>query len=69
MAVQKAGSSDPRLVVFVPSTPTPFTGFLVLAKPEEVVPLELSVEDAVKLVVSGGIVSPEQFVVSTSHVR
>ena len=46
--------------VFVPSTPTPFTGFVINYPPEEVTPLSISVEEAVKFVVSGGIVAPER---------
>jgi uncharacterized membrane protein len=45
--------------VFVPSTPTPFTGFVVNYPPEEVQPLNISVEEGVKFIVSGGIVAPE----------
>jgi uncharacterized membrane protein len=59
---------EPRITVFVPTTPTPFTGNVVLVKPEDVILLDLSVEDAVKLVVSGGIVVPGQFLVKTSGV-
>jgi len=46
--------------VFVPSTPTPFTGFVINYPPEEVTPLSISVEEGVKFVVSGGIVAPER---------
>ncbi|MGB5105974.1 MAG: DUF502 domain-containing protein [Candidatus Zixiibacteriota bacterium] len=46
------------VAVFVPSTPTPFTGFTLLVKKEEVYPTSISVEDAVKFIVSGGIVAP-----------
>lgn len=48
-----------HISVFVPSTPTPFTGFVINYPPEEVVPLPITVEEAVKFIVSGGIVSPE----------
>ena len=47
------------VAVFVPSTPTPFTGFTYLVKKEEVYPTNISVEDAVKFIVSGGIVTPD----------
>jgi len=47
-----------RITVFVPSTPTPFTGFVLLVRPDEIIPLSISVEDAIKLLVSGGIVAP-----------
>jgi len=56
--IQIAGKAF--LAVFVPSTPTPFTGFVANYLPEEVVPLPISIEEALKFVVSGGIVVPEE---------
>lgn len=48
-----------RLVnVFVVTTPNPTTGFLTLVPESQLIPLEMSVEDAVKLVMSAGIVTP-----------
>ena len=44
--------------VFVPTTPNPTSGFLLFCPKNELKYLEMSVEDAVKLVVSGGIVTP-----------
>lgn len=44
--------------VFIPTTPNPTSGFLLFCPEDEVTYLEMSVEDAVKLVVSGGIVTP-----------
>lgn len=46
------------VAVFVPSTPNPTTGFLLYLHPDELFVLDMSVEDAVKLIVSGGIVLP-----------
>ncbi|MDQ7819587.1 MAG: DUF502 domain-containing protein [Armatimonadota bacterium] len=46
------------LNVFVVTTPNPTTGFLVLVPEDQVIPLEMSVEDALKMVMSGGIVTP-----------
>ncbi|MBN1897432.1 MAG: DUF502 domain-containing protein [Spirochaetes bacterium] len=43
------------LSVFIPSTPTPTTGFLVFFKKSDVVPLTISPEAALKMVISGGI--------------
>jgi len=54
--------NDSFVAVFVPSTPTPFTGFTYLVKKEEVYPTTISVEDAVKFMVSGGIVAPDSLV-------
>lgn len=47
------------IVVFVPSTPTPFTGWTLLFKPEEVIHLDIKVEEGIKFFVSGGIASPD----------
>lgn len=44
--------------VFVPTTPNPTSGFLLFCPRKEVIFMEMSVEEAVKLVVSGGIVTP-----------
>ena len=44
--------------VFVPSSPTPFTGYAVLFPEEEVIHLALAVEDALRFVISGGVVLP-----------
>jgi uncharacterized membrane protein len=45
------------LNVFVVSTPNPTTGFVMLVPERDAVALEMSVEDALKIVMSGGIVS------------
>ena len=44
--------------VFVPTTPNPTSGMLVLTRRDELIFLEMSVEQALRFVVSGGIVSP-----------
>jgi uncharacterized membrane protein len=44
--------------VFIPTTPNPTSGFLLFCPKKEVIFLEMEVEEAVKLVVSGGIVTP-----------
>lgn len=46
------------LSVFIPTTPNPTTGWYVIVPEDEVVNLSMSIEDAFKIVVSGGIVSP-----------
>lgn len=45
-------------LVFLPTTPNPTSGWLALVRDEEVVPLDMSIEDGVKLIVSGGLVVP-----------
>ena len=44
--------------IFLPTTPNPTSGFLLFIPREDVIPLDMSVEEAVKMVISGGIVTP-----------
>jgi len=46
--------------VFVPTTPNPTSGILVLAPRDELIFLDMDVEEALRFVVSAGIVSPPQ---------
>jgi len=46
--------------VFVPTTPNPTSGFLVFAPQEEVQDIDMSIEDGVKYVISGGIVDNQK---------
>ncbi|KAB0682083.1 DUF502 domain-containing protein [Aureimonas leprariae] len=47
------------LAVFLPPTPNPTSGFLLYVPRDEVKILDMKVEDAMKLIVSAGIVGPE----------
>lgn len=48
------------LTVFVPSSPTPFTGYVVTVPKDEVMMLDMSIEDAIRFVMSGGVITPTQ---------
>ncbi|HEX9533291.1 MAG TPA: DUF502 domain-containing protein [bacterium] len=48
------------LNVFIVSTPNPTSGFVILVPSDQIYSLDMSVEDALKLVMSGGIVSPTE---------
>ncbi|HEU6449007.1 MAG TPA: DUF502 domain-containing protein [Verrucomicrobiae bacterium] len=47
------------VAVFVPTTPNPTSGFLILVPEEKVIKLDLSVSDGVKYIVSLGSITPE----------
>lgn len=49
----------PVIGVFVPSTPNPTTGFLLYYNPFDMLLLDIEVEEAVKLIVSAGLVVPD----------
>lgn len=44
--------------VFFPTTPNPTSGWLALVPADEIIYLDMSVEDGIKLIVSGGIITP-----------
>jgi uncharacterized membrane protein len=48
---------EPMLNLFIPTTPNPTTGWYAVARARDVVNLTMSVEDAFKVIVSGGIVN------------
>jgi uncharacterized membrane protein len=47
--------------VFLPTTPNPTSGWVAVLPSSELITLPISVEEGVKLVVSGGIVIPERW--------
>ena len=44
--------------VFLPTTPNPTSGFLLFVPVEDCIDLNMSIEEAMKLIVSGGAVVP-----------
>ena len=46
------------VTVFVPSTPTAFTGYVLIVPQSRVVELPMTVEEALRLLVSGGVITP-----------
>ena len=48
----------PLTNVFVPTTPNPTSGFLLMLPPEDISPLRMSVGDGMKMLISGGAVIP-----------
>ena len=49
---------DDMLSVFLPTTPNPTSGFLLFVPRSDIIPLAMSVEEAAKMVISAGLVTP-----------
>jgi len=45
--------------VYIPTTPNPTSGYLEIIPEEDVVKIDMSIDDAIKMVLSGGMISPE----------
>jgi len=56
-------TSENTVNVFVPTTPNPTSGFLLFVPEKDVIRMEMSVEEGIKLVVSAGIVTPDKMAV------
>lgn len=46
------------LTVFVPTSPTPFTGYVIVTPKAETIELDMTVEEALRFTVSAGVISP-----------
>lgn len=57
---QKLTDSGPLISVFLPTTPNPTSGFLLFVPENDVRYLDMSVEDAAKLIISAGLVNPDE---------
>lgn len=55
----KVPEADELVSVFLPTTPNPTSGFLLFVPRRDVIELDMSIEDAAKLVISAGLVYPD----------
>lgn len=55
----QARTDAPVISVYVPTTPNPTSGFLIFVQRSEIMILDMSVEEAVKMVISMGLVIPK----------
>jgi len=55
---ESAHTGDQLMGIFVPTTPNPTSGFLLFFPKQDIIELEMSVEEAAKLVISAGLVYP-----------
>lgn len=58
----------PSITVFIPSSPTPFTGYTITVPAEDVRELDISFDEAIRFVVSGGVLVPSDEEISTPPV-
>ena len=59
--VQDRQSGKQYTIIFIPTPPNPINGFFGMMLEEEIIETDLTVEEGIKMVISGGLVTPEQF--------
>jgi uncharacterized membrane protein len=58
------------ITVFIPSSPTPFTGYTITVQKKDTIDLPISVEEAIRFAVSGGVLVPDhQILPSTDSAK
>ncbi|HEU02567.1 MAG TPA: DUF502 domain-containing protein [Aurantimonas coralicida] len=62
IATVLSDQGEEMLAVFLPPTPNPTSGFLLFVPREDVRVLDMSIEAALRLVISAGLVSPDEVV-------
>jgi uncharacterized membrane protein len=62
----QATLSEPMLSVFFPTTPNPTSGWYAIVPEDDVINISMSIEDAFKVLISGGIVNPSNISTNTS---
>lgn len=65
---QIAPQEGPSLTVFIPSSPTPFTGYTITVPRNSVIELPISVEEALRFTISGGVLIPSHQYVSANDI-
>lgn len=63
------GLDAEHLKLFVPTTPNPTSGFLLVLPATDVKIVDMPIEDAFKMIVSAGVISPEQLPIRNYKVR
>jgi len=52
-------TGEPAITIFIPSTPTPFTGFTINVPAKDAIDLPITVEEAIRFFVTGGVLIPD----------
>lgn len=65
----KETKHEDSVAVFVPTTPNPTSGFLVMYKPEDLIYLDMKVEDAFKYIISCGVILPSFTAMTPQEVK
>lgn len=60
-AVEEVSGIERMYNIFIPTSPNPTSGMFIVANAKEVYILDIKIDDAVKLIISGGVITPEKY--------
>ncbi len=52
------------LTILIPTSPTPFTGFVIMVPKKQTIELDMTIEEAIRFAVSAGVIAPQRDKVS-----
>lgn len=53
-------ASKELVTILIPTSPTPFTGFVIMVPKEDTIELDITIEQAIRFTISAGVITPEQ---------
>ena len=65
----KDDQGNDLITIFVPTSPTPFTGYVILVPKTDIKDLDMSFEDALRFTVSAGVITPENNLTKNSQIE
>jgi len=48
------------LTVLIPTSPTPFTGFVIMVPKKQTIEMDITIEEVFRFLVSGGVITPDK---------
>ena len=57
------------MTVFIPSSPTPVTGYVITVNKNEVIDIPISIEEALRFTISGGVIVPDHQALAGQQVQ
>jgi len=65
----KEETNEELVTIFIPSSPTPVTGYVIYVKRSEVIELPITLEEAIRFTVSGGVIVPDHQMVAGENIQ
>lgn len=59
--LERATGIEKMYNIFIPTSPNPTSGMFIIANAKDVHILDIKIDDAVKLIISGGVITPEKY--------
>lgn len=65
--LEKATGVEKMYNIFIPTSPNPTSGMFIIVNAKDVHILDIKIDDAVKLIISGGVITPEKYEVKDNE--